>query len=113
VTDWRLQNNTEPIPRLRKVIQEGFGPAYRFNARDWRKLQAGKFFNPSLFRGDFDREKLILVHAADDPIVKFSQSQAFCEKHELPLLALHGGGHLSVSDILDPKVSSQILRFLR
>lgn len=113
VSDWKRQRQIEPLGYLKKVIEQGFGPAYRFSSKDWNRLCSGTFFNLSTTALKFEPDKLIVIHATDDDIVTVSQSRSFCQKHNLRLIELTSGGHLSSSDILQPKLWRQVCRFLR
>jgi pimeloyl-ACP methyl ester carboxylesterase len=103
----------EALRQDRRIIERAFGVAYRYAPKDWKKLESGRFFNPALIKAGIDPRKLLVVHTRDDSCIPFSQSEEFCRRHGLNLVALNKGGHMSASDVTQPRLWRRVSAFIR
>ncbi len=113
VTDWRVESRVESVDWVGRFTQIAFGNGYRMKPENWNKLKTGRFYNPitqtSLIKG----EKIMVFHAEDDQVVYYSATKAFCKKTKAKLVPLKTGGHLSISNIVEPFFWTKIKAFLK
>ena len=129
VTDWKAPSKDEPMGRLGAFIPEAFGLGYRFSKKNWGRLSRNEFYSPvsllssppfqrgsaeSSKRGgrNFDGSKLLIFHAKDDHSVPYSYTKKFAEKTGAKLITLRAGGHFGFSKSIEPKIYTQIKKFL-
>lgn len=102
VVDWRVLSASEKAetsnPSYAAYIREAFGNAYRLSDRNWKKLHAGKFYNPAFQIEEIDPTKILMFHAQDDPFVPYRSVQRFAEKAGIKLHLFRRGGHLSTDE---------------
>ena len=114
VVDWSVLNEEQEKetsnPSYTAYIREAFGNAYRLPARNWNKLRRGRFFNPIAHVKEFDREKVLIFHAKDDPYIPWQSVAAFAKQTGIRLKLLAHGGHLSTQWVT-MKYWPQIARF--
>lgn len=114
VVDWTILPAAEKAetskPSYAEYIREAFGNAYRLSDANWKKLQAGDFYNPWHHRKVIDGSKLLMFHAVDDPNVPYKRTQEFAKITGSKLKTLKRGGHIS-TDYITRKYWPQIRRF--
>lgn len=113
VTDWRVDSRTEPIDKLGKFTRAAFGEGYRGTEKDWRKIKTGTFYNPAYEAASIDGAKLLIIHAKDDTVVYARTSMAFARATGARLVLLPRGGHLSISNVVYPKLWKIMRGFLK
>src|SRR3989344_2138926 len=90
VIDWEAPSKDEPMDKLGAFLPKGFGNAYRFSRKNWKRLSRNEFYSPiSLIssppaRGGVsaaadevvgvDGKKLLIFHAKDDASVPYSDT---------------------------------------
>lgn len=112
VVDWAVRSDVEPQEYLLDVLCKGYPGAYRFDSKDWNKLGTTNFFNPVSHIPEFDANKIMIIHAYDDDVVKYSPVEQFAQQVGCTFVPLRTGGHLSSSLIMRWKVWRKIIRFL-
>ncbi|MFT5387213.1 MAG: pimeloyl-ACP methyl ester carboxylesterase [Lysobacterales bacterium] len=112
VVDWVAENKAEPLDILYKLLKEAYGDAYRLNKSSWNKLAKGHFFNPVHHMSELDGNKIIMLHAEDDDIVKYRPVARFAKKIGCDFISFNKGGHLSSSLLLKDRYFKRIQRFL-
>ena len=114
VVDWSILPKSEKAetsnPSYARYIREAFGNGYRLSEKNWRKLQAGKFYNPASHTDEIDPAKIMMFHAQDDPYVPWRSVYRFSEKTGIKLKLLKRGGHLRTEYVVQ-KYWAQIRRF--
>ncbi|OHA18290.1 MAG: hypothetical protein A2664_02400 [Candidatus Taylorbacteria bacterium RIFCSPHIGHO2_01_FULL_46_22b] len=113
VIDWTVPSKEEPMGKLGKFMQDGFGNGYRFKMSDWKKLSRGGFFDPSAEVKSIDGRKLLIIHAKDDGIVPFVQVPPFVKKTKCTLISPRTGGHFGVAKSISPRFSKAVLKWIR
>jgi pimeloyl-ACP methyl ester carboxylesterase len=115
VVDWGEENKseTEPLPVLEKFTLEAFGEAYRFNHEDWKKLEAGKIYNPASVIKKINPKKIFIFHAMDDKIVFTPSVKKFVNDLGCQFVYLKKGGHMSVRNAMKPEFWKKIKKFFR
>ncbi len=112
VVDWRIESEAEPQELFHTLMTEAFGEGYRFLESDWSKLFNGSFYNPVAYSRRFDPQKICMIHGSHDAVVTLDPVIAFAKEIKCRLHVLKKTGHLSVSDIVDPKISRIVFKFL-
>jgi pimeloyl-ACP methyl ester carboxylesterase len=116
VVDWailpREQKKETSNPSYAAYIREAFGNAYRLSARNWKKLDGGKFYNPAYHTREITASKVMMFHAQDDPYIPYRSVENFARQTRVRLKLLQRGGHLS-TDMIVRKYWSQIGRFFK
>ncbi len=113
VVDWTDPSKEEPIATFWSVVRDAFGEGYRFDKKDWDKLQNGKFYNPAGNLKKIDGRKIFVLHAKDDRVVGFHAVKKFTEKIGAQSLFLARGGHLGSKALLETRAWKRIQRFLK
>lgn len=112
VVDWRAEYQTAKTPTwLGSLLQQGYGGAYRFSLRDWKKLERGKFLNPVDVLGSLDKNKIYIIHAKDDRVVSLSAVKKFSKRLDCKFTLLSRGGHFSLSVLSTPSFYKRIKKF--
>lgn len=113
VIDWQDMDNTvEPIDFMKSFVKSAFGAAYRIKPQSWDKLKKGKFYNPANEVGNIDGKKIFILHAKDDPIVRYQPSAEFAVRTRAKLKLLDKGEHLSLSLLNTPSFYKKIIAFI-
>jgi len=112
VIDWKAPSEEEPMDRLEAFIPKGFGNAYRFSKKNWKRLSQNKFYSPVKEADSIDGKKLLIFHAKDDESCHYPATKAFAAKTGAKLITLRSGGHFGISKSIDPKVYKHIKKFL-
>ena len=114
VVDWailrREQKKETSNPSYAAYIREAFGNGYRLSDRNWNKLRAGKFYNPSCHVREVTASKIIMFHAQDDPYIPYQSVQKFARLTGVRLKLFRRGGHLS-TDLIVRRYWPQIREF--
>jgi len=113
VTDWQAESKAEPMPQVLKYMKNAYGDAYRVNLKNWKKLEAGNFYNPVKHIKTINGKKLLFFHAKNDLSVDFESVQYFCEKVNSELIALKSGGHFSSSFFSSAPFYKKIKQFVK
>ena len=113
VVDWKKDSKVEPLPRLEKLTRSMYGQAYRFNHRDWQKLERGNFYNPITQQSKIDSKKLLIIHAKDDKLALYQPALKLAKETGVALITLKTGGHLSSSILTKPQLWKNIQKFLK
>jgi pimeloyl-ACP methyl ester carboxylesterase len=114
VVDWailsREQKKETSNPSYAKYIREAFGNGYRLSDKNWKKLDGGKFYNPSYHAREVTASKIVLFHAQDDPYVPYRSVEKFARRTGVQLKLFRRGGHLS-TDMIVRKYWPRIKKF--
>jgi dipeptidyl aminopeptidase/acylaminoacyl peptidase len=114
VVDWsilrREQKKETSNPSYAAYIRAAFGQGYRLSDRNWKKLFAGKFYNPAYHAAEVNPSKVIMFHAQDDPYIPYQSVRKFARVTGVRLKLLQRGGHLS-TDLIVRKYWTQIREF--
>lgn len=98
VVDWailpREQKKETSNPDYAAYIRAAFGNGYRLSARNWKKLQDGKFYSPVYHAKEITASKVMMFHALDDPYVPYQSVAKFARLTGVRLKSLKRGGHL-------------------
>jgi len=114
VVDWailrREQRKETSNPSYAAYIRAAFGLGYRLSERNWKKLFAGKFYNPAYHAVEVSPSKVMMFHAQDDPYIPYQSVRKFARVTGVRLKLLQRGGHLSM-DWIVRKYWTQIREF--
>ncbi|MEX0673104.1 MAG: prolyl oligopeptidase family serine peptidase [Candidatus Paceibacterota bacterium] len=109
VIDWRIPTPAESNDALKQFITEGFGPTYRFDDTDWAKLEEDThFYNPITMQDRIDPEKVLLIHAEDDPFCPAQALKTFAKETGVTTELYAQGGHLGISDTCTLEIRTRI-----
>ena len=115
VVDWAILPHSEKAetsnPSYAAYIREAFGNAYRLSDRNWKKVQAGNFYNPVRHAHEITSSKVLIFHAKDDPYVPYKSVKHFADRTGITLKSFRQGGHLSTEYIVR-KYWTEIASFL-
>jgi esterase/lipase len=104
VVDWAILAQSEKAetsnPNYAAYIREAFGNAYRLSDRNWKKLNSGKFYNPTHHVQEIIPSKILMFHAKDDPYVPYASVEQFAKRTGVRLRSFQRGGHLSTERIV-------------
>lgn len=112
VVDWLSPSKDEPLDWFFSVVKDSFGEAYRMKRKNWNKLKVGKFYNPINHVKEFDKNKIMIIHAKDDTVVSSQSVETFVKKVGCQFLRQKRGGHLSTKIILQKRFFQKIKLFL-
>jgi dipeptidyl aminopeptidase/acylaminoacyl peptidase len=114
VVDWSVLRESEKAETSNKsytaFIREAFGSGYRLKEKNWKKLYAGRFFNPMLHVDAIDPAKVMMFHAKDDPNIPWQSVEKFAKTAGVKLKLLSRGGHVKTEFIVQ-KFWPQIEKF--
>jgi len=114
VVDWsilrREQKKETSNPSYAAYIRAAFGQGYRLSDRNWKKLFAGKFYNPAYHAAEVNPSKVSMFHAQDHPYIPYQSVRKFARVTGVRLKLLQRGGHLS-TDLIVRKYWTQIREF--
>lgn len=111
VVDWQAPSKDEPLDWFFTRVHEAFGEAYRMKRKNWNKLKSGAFYNPVNHIKEFDKDKIMIIHAKDDTVVGSESVEKFAKKVGCKFILLKKGGHLSSKIILEPRFYKKIKLF--
>jgi pimeloyl-ACP methyl ester carboxylesterase len=114
VVDWKILATSEKAetsnPSYVAYIREAFGHGYRLSEKNWKKLNIGRFYNPTHHLHEIVPSKLMMFHAWDDPYVPYKSVAQFAARTGAKLKSLRRGGHISTDETVR-KYWPQIKRF--
>jgi dipeptidyl aminopeptidase/acylaminoacyl peptidase len=104
VVDWAILDQEEKAetsnPNYAAYVREAFGNGYRLSDKNWRKLRAGRFYNPAWHAREIDPAKVMMFHAKDDPYVPYRSVKDFAAKTGVKLHTSECGGHVSTDYVV-------------
>lgn len=112
--DWRMECRSvaEPMEKLGRYLPKGFGNAYRFSEKNWRRLMRGELYNPIDEIDTITPEKLLLFFARNDTVCDFPTARRFAARTGAKLVTFQTGGHFGLSDSILPRFYRLISKFL-
>lgn len=114
VLDWTtMKETTEPIEKLGRFLDEGFGNGYRIVKNGWKKIENGELYNPMTETEKIDGKKCLVIHSKDDDIVSLKAVRPFVDITKSKLLLISKGGHMGGSSLMDKKFVKKCFEFLR
>lgn len=105
VVDWHATRPEEPHGKFVKFMQEAYGAVYRSTPALWKKLLSAGFYTPG---DDVNGDKLMIVHAKDDRVVRLKEVREFAKKTKSHFMLFNTGGHLSSSNIMRPQIWKKV-----
>ncbi len=115
VIDWKeeIYRPQEPLSNLREYIRNVFGEAYRFSDSDFNQLGVDdQFFNPITHVGEYNPEKIFIMHAKDDMIVSYDAVEKFLSNVPCKHRLVRTGGHFSARATTTFFVGRALRRFI-
>jgi esterase/lipase len=104
VVDWGILRGEKKKETSNKsyaaYIREAFGNGYRLTEKNWNKLHTGTFFNPIQHVAEFDRKKIMMFQAKDDPFIPWQSVSAFASSTGIKLRLLNRGGHIKTDHVV-------------
>lgn len=113
VIDWTKPGKAEPIDFLAKFTEQAFGNGYRISKNGWNKIKSGKFYNPVGSLQKIDGSKILLIHAKNDDVCRYSETKKFAKITNSKLITLPRGGHLGSSLLLKPRFQKIFTNFIK
>ncbi len=113
VIDWTKPGKAEPLDALANFTDQAFGNGYRFSKDGWKKIKSGKFYNPINHIDELDGSKILLIHAKDDDICRYTETKKFAKATGSKLITLPKGGHLGTSLLLKPRFYKLFTNFIK
>lgn len=112
VIDWTKPGRAEPISFLAKFTEQAFGNGYRIAKNGWEKIAKGQFYNPINHTATINGSKLLVIHAKDDSVCRYSETKKFANKTKAKLISLPRGDHLGTSLLLKPRFYKLFNKFI-
>ena len=112
VVDWTDESPEEPMNELSERQRQVFGQAYRYDEKDWERLEKGMFYQPVSEEKNIDGKKVMMIHAADDDVVLMPAAKAFAARIGARWIELPNGGHVSSSVITKWRMWPRVKKFL-
>ncbi|HYF05841.1 MAG TPA: alpha/beta hydrolase [Patescibacteria group bacterium] len=113
VVDWpEIENGVENFTFTVRFFREAFGNGYRVAKYGWKRLYAGKFYNPATEIGKIDPKKIIFIHAKDDESVPYPAVKQFAHDLGAPIITLNKGGHLGTRVLFRKSILQKIKKYL-
>ncbi len=81
--------------------------------KGWMKLAKGDFYNPMTAIDRIDAKKVLILHTEDDDVVSIASVERYAVVTDAKLLVSKEGGHMGVSDIMEPETWREIAKFLK
>jgi len=113
VVDWKSEDKSDPLNNLYDFTKNAYGGSYRLNKKYWNKLSSGKFYNPLHHINELDREKILILHAENDDIVRYKPVAKFVSKLGCEFISFKRGGHLSSTILLNYRYYWRVIKFLQ
>ena len=114
VVDWCTPSKAEPLESFTAFTKEVYGEGYRFAPKGWMKLAKGDFYNPATALTRVDGSKIAIFHAKDDDIIDFDSVDRFALASGIKAFFFSpSGGHLGLSEVMNPETWSGIKKFLK
>ncbi len=111
VVDWRAKG-AEPFNEFLRQLHEGFPGAYRTRIANIRRLTRGDRYAPIAHSSSYERSKLFVMHAKDDPVVPYRPTMRVAKRRKLRGYFPRNGGHLSSSIMREKHVWERVRKFL-
>ncbi len=111
--DWKAELQRDLMDWLEKFMEDAFGEGYRFGVREWKKLKAGKFYNPATRIDEFNGKKILIFHARNDDIIFYDLVKTFAERTKSSFVTLKRDGHLFLSCVSRRKIWRTVERFFK
>lgn len=112
IIDWNKPTKAEPLGLLARFTEQAFGNGYRTTKNGWQKIYTGKFFNPIFETEKLDGSKILLIHAKNDSVCRYSEAKKFTNKTKAKLVSLPRGDHLGTSILLKPRFYKLFTKFI-
>ena len=113
VCDWSDDCGVEPLDELDAMTKLYYGEGYRLAKNAWKKLKKGDFYNPMTAIDRIDPTKVLIFHTEDDDVVSIASVERYAVVTDAKLLVSKDGGHLGVSEIMEPETWKEITKFLK
>lgn len=113
VCDWTAASETESLQDQNDLTKTLYGEAYRLAKRGWLKLAKGDFYNPMTAIDRIDPKKVLIFHTDDDDVVSIASVERYAVVTDVKLLVSNDGGHMGLSEMMEPATWSEISRFLK
>ncbi len=113
VIDWTKPGKDEPLDLLEKFTEQAFGMGYRTAKNGWRKIASGKFYNPVKHISEIAGANVLMIHAKDDTVCRYSETKKFAAATKAKLITLSKGGHLGSSILLKPRFQKIFFNFIK
>lgn len=113
VCDWKANSKVEPLETLNHFTKDVYGEGYRLSKQGWMKLAKGNFYNPAASLDRIDGKNILIFHARNDDVVPFNSVFDFAYMSGALLKATRSGGHMSLSEAMDPQTWQEIRGFLK
>jgi len=111
VVDWTDDSGEEPMDWMKDMLKEAFGEAHRFDENDWDRLAQGGFYQPKAVIDQLDKDKIFIIMAEDDTIVRPWTIHSFVDELGCRAKFYQTLGHGSLSWAKGWKLSRQIRSF--
>jgi len=113
VCDWTVASDTEPLDVMDALTKRYYGEGYRLVKNAWKKLKKGDFYNPMTAIDRIDPKKVLIFHTEDDDVVSIASVERYAVATDTRLLVSEEGGHMGLSEIMDPATWRHIGGFLK
>lgn len=113
VCDWTDDCGVEPLDELDYMTKLIYGEGYRLSKNAWKKLKKGNFYNPMTTLKLIDGKKIYIFHAKTDDVVNIKTVKRFAEVTGAELLITKSGGHMGLSELMNPDTWKEIEKFLK
>jgi len=113
VCDWSDQAEHKPYDLKYDFIKNVYGEGYRMGKNGWPKLAKGDFYNPMTAIDRIDPAKVLIFHTEDDAVVSIASVERYAVATDAKLLVSEEGGHMGLSDMMEPETWKEISRFLK
>ncbi|TSC86811.1 MAG: Uncharacterized protein G01um101416_576 [Microgenomates group bacterium Gr01-1014_16] len=116
-TQGKDKREEQDLTNLGEFLQRGYGRAYDFELRDWKKLLEGKIdMNPIKYIKELSPKKLFLVHGEEDKTISVYKTRRFFDdlkNKESEFLLVPNAGHLSFYGLQTTSSLSKILDWIK
>jgi dipeptidyl aminopeptidase/acylaminoacyl peptidase len=113
VCDWQSPSQNGSLSDEDAFVRTAFGEGYRIAKNGYARLATGTFYNPISSLERINGEKCLIFHARNDDVVPFRSVFDFAYATGATLKASRTGGHMGLSEAMDPETWREITRFLR
>lgn len=110
--NWKNPGRDEPIEFMAEFTEKAFGNGYRIAKNGWQKIASGTFYNPINHAQEIEGSKLLIIHAKDDTVCRYSETKKFATQTNAKLITLPRGGHLGASLLLKPRFQKIFTKFI-
>lgn len=113
VVDWIAEDKADPLSHLYTILHEGYGNAYRVSKKNWNKLKGGRFYNPVQHLSKLDPNKIMILHAKNDKVVRPKSVIKFAKDLGCNFTLLKKGGHLSSTMLMEKRYVKKLEKFFK